>query len=314
MPLSRLAPAKVNLGLHVLRRRDDGFHEIETVFAPLSWADELTAEPHPGLAVTTSDPALPTDRGNLVWRAAEVLADWAGIAPQARLHLDKRVPYGAGLGSGSSDAAASLRLCADLWGLDVPEDVLHGLAEGLGADVPFFLKKGAMVGTGLGGDLAPLEKRERGREGEGKGRTRGNPELAFAASPPSASPWRCPFWLAVVVPPVHVSTAEAYALVTPNHQDRPDLAAAIASNDLARWRREVTNDFEAPVVRRHPEVGAVLTALRQSGAPWAALSGSGSAVVGAFEDGGAAEGAVAAARAKGARVWVETPRSSPARG
>ena len=295
--LSRLAPAKVNLGLHVLRRRADGFHELETVFAPLSWADEIRADAHDGLALTTSDGALPTDRGNLVWRAAELLAEHVGIRPRARLHLHKRVPYGAGLGSGSSDAAATLRLCADLWDLDVPEPDLHALAARLGADVPFFLRDslprtrsgGAMLGTGLGGDLAPIRT-------------------------PDGARWRCPFALAVVVPPVHVRTAEAYALVTPRDGDRPDLAAAILSNDLERWRREVTNDFEAPVADRHPKIGAALASLRDSGAHWAALSGSGSAVVGAFEEVASAEAAAEAAREKGARVWVEPPRTARARG
>ena len=160
---------------------------------------------------------------------------WAGIAPEASLHLDKRVPYGAGLGSGSSDAAATLRLLSSLWRLDVPEAEMHRLASGLGADVPFFLTEGPALGTGLGADLAPLL----GTDG---------------------SLWRCPFWLVVAVPPVHVSTAEAYALVSPEARDRPDLSAAVVSNDLSRWRREVGNDFEAPVVARHPEIGGALEA------------------------------------------------------
>lgn len=278
--LSRSAPAKVNLGLHVLRRRPDGYHEIETVFAPVGWGDRLTAEPRDRLNVTTTDPALPTDKGNLVWKAAEVLAEWAGIVPRVGLHLDKRVPYGAGLGSGSSDAAAVLRLCTELWALDVPEADLARLGASLGADVPFFLGDGPALGTGLGTDLAPLAH-------------------------PVGVPWRCPFPLVVVVPPVHVSTAEAYELITPRATDRPDLALAVMSDDLDRWRREVTNDFEAPVVGRHPEVGRELDRLRHHGAPWAALSGSGSAVVGAFERITEAEAAAGDAKASGARVWVE---------
>ncbi|MEM1056568.1 MAG: 4-(cytidine 5'-diphospho)-2-C-methyl-D-erythritol kinase [Bacteroidota bacterium] len=283
--LSRPAPAKVNLGLYVLRRRPDGYHEIETVFVPISWHDELTAEPHDTLVLTTSDPALPTDRGNLVWRAAEALAEWAGIEPRARLHLDKRVPYGAGLGSGSSDAAVALQLCAELWHLDVPEADLHRLGERLGADVPFFLGEGAMLGTGLGSDLVPLARAE-------------------------GSLWRCPFALVVAVPPVHVNTAEAYRLIAPSSADRADLAAAVTSDDLERWRREVTNDFEAPVATRHPGVREMLRTLRQSGAGWAALSGSGSSVVGAFERVAEAEAAADAAREAGARVWVEPPRAT----
>ena len=117
---SRRAPAKVNLGLHVLRRRPDGFHDLATVFVPIGWADVVTAEPAPTVTLTTDDPALPTDGTNLVVRAADALAAWARQPAGARLHLDKRVPYGAGLGGGSSDAAATLGLLVDLWGLDLP--------------------------------------------------------------------------------------------------------------------------------------------------------------------------------------------------
>lgn len=278
----RLAPAKVNLGLRIPRRRPDGYHELESVFLPLAWADTVSAEPASALSLTCSDPALPTDRGNLVWRAAEALSDWAGIAPEARLHLDKQVPYGAGLGSGSSDAAAALRLLAGLWRLEVPEPAMHGLAAGLGADVPFFLLDGPALATGTGTTLSPLHSAE-------------------------SEPYRCPFALVVAVPDVHVPTAEAYSWITPEAPDLPPLAEAVASNDLARWRAEVTNAFEAPVVERFPAVGALRDGLLARGAGWAALSGSGSAVVAAFEATRAAQDAADAARASGARVHLERP-------
>ena len=276
------APAKVNLGLRVRRRRADGYHEIETVFAPLAWHDTVAAAPADALSLTCSDPALPTDGGNLVWQAAEALAGWAGIAPAAALHLDKRVPYGAGLGSGSSDAAATLRLLAELWGLDVPAAAMHALAAGLGADVPFFLVGRAASATGIGEALTPLA----GADG---------------------APWRCPFWLVVAVPDAHVPTGPAYGWVTPDDAPRPPLAEAVLSDDLARWRRELTNDFEAPVVARFPAVGAALDGLRAAGAGWAAMSGSGSAVVGAFEGEGAARAAADALAAAGCRVHAEGP-------
>ena len=102
---TRSAPAKVNLGLHVLRRRGDGFHDLATVFVPVGWADRLTAAPAEQITLTTSDPALPTDGSNLVIRAAMALRVWTGDSARgAVLHLDKRVPYGTGLGGGSSDA------------------------------------------------------------------------------------------------------------------------------------------------------------------------------------------------------------------
>ncbi len=273
------APAKVNLGLHVLARRADGYHEVETAMLSIGWVDALTAAPGSGLAMTCSDPALPTDDGNLVVRAAETLAAWAGIAPRARLHLDKRVPYGAGLGSGSSDAAAALRLLARLWDLDVPRDAMHRLAASLGSDVPFFLDGVPSLATGRGEILTPLDA----------------PTM--------------PFMLTVVVPPVHVPTAAAYRLVTPRADGRPDLAALVVTNDPARWRRELINDFQAPVEAAYPAVAEARRALEAAGACYAALSGSGSAVVGVFEQARDAVDAAAEATASGARAWVGRPLS-----
>lgn len=278
---TRAAPAKLNLGLHVLRRRADGFHDLETVFLPIGWADRLDASLAEAVSLTTSDPALPTDSRNLVVRAAEALRAWSGADLGAAIHLDKQVPYGAGLGGGSSDAAAALRLLVEAWDLDVPETDLHALAAQLGSDVPFFLLNGAAVATGRGERLTPLL-------GEG------------------SRPYRCPFWIVVAVPPVHVPTAEAYALVEPRDGDRPDLGAVVRSNDLARWQRELVNDFQAPVEAAYPDVREARLALVGAGAGYASLSGSGSAVYGVFEA-GAAAGDAARALASSCRVWIEEP-------
>ncbi len=280
---ARPAPAKVNLGLHVLRRRGDGFHDLATVFVPIGWADRLSASPALELSLTTDDPGLPADGSNLVVRAALALRHWAGdVGLGATLHLEKSVPYGAGLGGGSSDAAAALRLLADVWRLDVPEPDLHALALDLGSDVPFFLDGVAAYGTGRGEQLEPLVDK-------------------------AGRPYRCPFWLVVAVPEAHVSTADAFALVTPSDHDRPNLAAAVVSNDLARWRAEVTNDFQASVEAAVPAVRETREALEAAGAGHAVLSGTGSAVVGVFEREGPAR-AAADALATGRRVWVEQGR------
>ena len=286
MPVSaRSAAAKVNLGLHVLRRRPDGFHDLATVFLPIGWADRLSGRPGPEIALTTGDHGLPTDSSNLVVRAALALRQWAGDPTLgATLHLEKHVPYGAGLGGGSSDAAAALHLLTDLWGLDVPEAAFHEIALGLGSDVPFFLDGVPAHGAGRGEHLAPL------LDAEGR-------------------PYRCPFWLVVAVPDVHVSTADAFALVTPDEAERPDLAAAVASNDLARWRDAVTNDFQTPIEAAHPEVRETREALLDAGAGHAVLSGTGAAVVGVFEEERAA-GAAAESLASSCRVWTEAPGES----
>ncbi len=281
-PLSADAPAKLNLGLRVLRKRPDGFHDLETAFLPLAWADRLEARHADALSLACSDPALPTDGGNLVLRAAHALAGWAGIAPRAALLLEKRLPYGAGLGGGSSDAAAALRLLARLWRLDVPEPDLHALAAGLGSDVPFFLVAAPALATGRG------ERLERLLRDDG-------------------TPWRCPFSLTVAVPAVHMSTAEAYGLVVPDDRPRPDLRAAILSDDLARWHREIANAFEVPVAARHAPIAEALVALRDAGAGYAAMSGSGSAVFGAFSDARSAAAAAERLAAAGCRTWTEAP-------
>lgn len=284
--VSLAAPAKVNAGLHILERRPDGFHEIETVFLPLSWADRVEASPSATLSLTCDDPALPTGPGNLVWDAADALARATGRPPRGHFHLRKRVPYGAGLGSGSSDAAAALRAAAALWGETPSDEVLRRLAAELGSDVPFFLHPVPSVGRGRGERLSPLQTAD-------------------------GHPYRCPFTLVVVVVPVHVSTAWAYRQVTPSRTSRPDLARALLSDDLDRWTRELQNDFEPAVTHAYPVVRAALDALTRAGAGYAALSGSGAAVLGAFASDADAVRAADEARARGDQVWVERPDGGP---
>lgn len=252
------APAKINLGLHVLRVRPDGFRDIDTVFVRIPWSDTVSVEPSDRLEMTCSDPSLPTDDGNLCMRAARRLADALGRDDRAgaRIHLDKRVPYGAGLGSGSSDAATTLELLRRLWQIDATATPrLHDIAAALGSDVPFFLGRPVARGTGRGEILEPIHA----------------PALARL------------HWL-VVVPPVHVATGPAYGLVTPNDRNRPDLAGLVAGADLERWRRELVNDFQAPVAARYPEVAEILSTLAGTGADYVSLSGSGSSVFAVYED------------------------------
>jgi 4-diphosphocytidyl-2-C-methyl-D-erythritol kinase len=283
--LARSAPAKINLGLHVLRRRpDDGDHDIETVLLRIGWADRLTARPARDFAFTCSDPSLPTGAENLCVEAAQRLAEAFDVERGAALHLQKRVPYGAGLGGGSSDAAATLRLLAELWALDARPERLRALAAEIGADVPFFLQDApAALATGRGTHLQPLRTAETG------------------------APYRLPFALVVVAPEASVSTAEAYRRVEPRETSRPDLAALVRSNDLARWRAELTNDFAPVAFEAHPEIEAARDLLDDAGAGYASLTGSGSAVFGVFEDAGAAEAAAEAARQSGHRVHREPP-------
>lgn len=275
-----LAPAKINLGLHVLRRRADGYHAVETVLLPIGWHDRLTVQPADAFAFTCSDASLPVDERNLCVRAAHALADHVGIKAWGALHLEKNLPHGAGLGGGSSDAAHALRSLAELWQVDLPVADLHALAAGLGSDVPFFLHDEAMLATGRGDVLESL----------------------------GAEPYRLPFALAVVMPPVQIATAEAYALIRPQGTDRPDLSAVVLSDDLGRWRRELVNDFEAPILARYPAIRAERERMLAAGAGYAALSGSGAAVFGVFEEEEAAQRVAHAAEAEGLRAWWEPAR------
>ncbi|MFO8099399.1 MAG: 4-(cytidine 5'-diphospho)-2-C-methyl-D-erythritol kinase [Salinibacter sp.] len=270
MRLRERAPAKINLGLHVLRKRPDGYHDVETVLHRIDWADTITAEPADTLSMTCSDPALPTDEANLCMQAARALAEASGVTSGAALHLNKQVPYGAGLGGGSSDAAATLRLLARLWELNPSPDALHDIARQIGADVPFFLGEApAAYATGRGDNLTPL--RHEGR------------------------PYRLPYSILVVVPPVEVATPEAYAHVTPDEAERPHLPSLLRTNDLAQWRSSLVNDFESPIATAHSEVAAARDWLRGEGADYVSLSGSGGAVYALFENSSRAQ----AVRARG---------------
>ncbi len=282
--LKRTASAKINLGLRVLRKRSDGFHDLETVFLRIRWTDTVTATAADHLSLTCSDPALPTNESNLVMKAARLLAEEKGTAQGARLHLNKHIPYGAGLGGGSSDAAATLLLLNDLWQLNCSPNELHTLAARLGSDVPFFLGADAAYATGRGEILTPL------------------------VDPATHQPYLFPFALVVVVPPVAVSTPEAYRLVQPNDHPRPDLRNVVCSNDLDCWNQELGNDFEAPILAQYPAIANAKQLLLDAGAGYACMSGSGSAVFGVFIHEATARQAAETAQDAGLRVWHSIAR------
>jgi 4-diphosphocytidyl-2-C-methyl-D-erythritol kinase len=266
MPLVERAPAKINLGLHVLRKRPDGYHDVETVLHRIDWTDTVTAQPADSLSMTCSDPSLPTDTDNLCLQAARRLAEACDVSLGAELHLEKRVPYGTGLGGGSSDAAATLRLLTRLWDLTPTQRQLHDVARRVGSDVPFFLNDApAAYATGRGDALTPLY---------------GNDD-----------PYRLPYPVLVAVPPLQVATPDAYAQVTPREEGRPSLPDLVRTGDLARWRSALGNDFEAPITERHPAVAAARDWLDEAGAAYVSLSGSGGAVYGVFETNEQAEAA-----------------------
>jgi 4-diphosphocytidyl-2-C-methyl-D-erythritol kinase len=272
MQLRVRALAKVNLMLRLIGRRPDGYHEVRTVLQSLALHDALTFTTTRGpLRIETDDPECPVDRANLVWGAAERLWRAAGRPGAPRgvtIRIEKRIPARAGLGGGSSDAAAAVRALAAVWRVKAGERELCAVAASLGADVPFFLEGGTVLGTGRGDLLWPL------------------------ADAPKA-------WVVLVVPGFGVTTAAAYAW-----WDRRRGSRARQRASEAWYGAEGGNDLQAPVIQHHPEIGRMVRALGGFGARAAAMSGSGSAVFGLFTDRDRAEDAAAALAGPGRRAIV----------
>jgi 4-diphosphocytidyl-2-C-methyl-D-erythritol kinase len=251
--------AKINLGLRVHGRRADGFHEISTVFQTINLHDNLTFQTRPdeGLELVCSDSSIPTGESNLVLRAAVALRERYGVRLGVSIELEKVIPVGGGLGGGSSDAAVALVALVSLWGIKTDVCELMEVGARLGADVPFFLIGGTALGTGTGTEIRSLEDASK-------------------------------MHLIVVNPGVSVSTAEAYKALGAPALTKADTAVNLSVSrteaDFPDSLSDVTsNDFEAVVVRLHPEIGRARDALKDSGARSALLSGSGSSVFGVFE-------------------------------
>lgn len=273
------APAKVNLFLRVLAREEGGYHQLETLFQLLELADRLFLErtSRPGVELEVLGAELGPPRENLAWRAATGVLDAAGGSAGSlggvRIVLEKRIPHGAGLGGGSSDAAAVLRGMNRLLGSPLPLEHLLVLAASLGSDVPVFLSPSSTtLAWGRGDRLLPL------------------------APLPGAS-------ILLALPDFPVATPEAYRRLAEWRGTRADgrgrwrgpaLLDASALRDWGAVAAAAENDFEGPVFAWHPHLGEIRDALRHSGAGVALLSGSGSALLGVFQgDGEAAAAAVA---------------------
>ncbi len=271
------APAKLNLFLRVLERRDDGYHEIETLILPLTLADGVEAAVADGLSATAAGPhafGVPTGEDNLVVRAARALAEACGIEPRARLLIAKNVPVAAGLGGGSADAAAALRALNDLWDRGVGLDRLSEIGESVGSDVPALVHGRAVLARGRGELVEPFD---------------------------------CPRLWWVLVPRGGVRAADAYARWDERGETGPDpsdLLEAAASGDLDAIAGRVFNDLEAGA---GPEVEEAKAALLEAGALAALMCGSGPSVAGLCRDGSHAEelaaatGGIAVASVSGAR-------------
>jgi 4-diphosphocytidyl-2-C-methyl-D-erythritol kinase len=252
--------AKINLTLRVLGTRADDFHDVRTVLHTIDLSDRIVCTVRRGpLRLRCRTRAVPVDSTNLVWRAAEALWRASGRTGEPRdlsLTLTKRIPARAGLGGGSSDAAATLTALSRLWRIDLPPAELAQVAAGLGSDVPFFLCGGAALGVGRGDEVYPL---------------------------PDLPPW----WALIAVPPFGVSTADAYGWRDGDADGRagrdaqPPLDPRVTRTWLGRLSA-LQHDLQAPVARRHPWIADTVTRLQGAGALLAGMSGSGSAVYGLF--------------------------------
>jgi 4-diphosphocytidyl-2-C-methyl-D-erythritol kinase len=260
--------AKINLTLRVGPKRADGYHDVQTLLQSIALGDTITFTRRSGpLALQSRAPGIPTDRTNLVWRAAEVLWKAAGKAGEPRdvhVRLEKQIPAAAGLGGGSADAAAALVGLNEVWDLRRPLRDLIRMAAELGSDVPFFLVGGTALATGRGEQVYPVDDIER-------------------------------FGVVIIKPSFGVGTADAYGWLDEDRESGADTGLKAPQGRTSRalevgWPTgpiEMINDLEAPVARRHPAIGEMISACFREGAQMAAMTGSGSAVFGLFPESGA---------------------------
>jgi 4-diphosphocytidyl-2-C-methyl-D-erythritol kinase len=260
--------AKINWSLRILGKRADGFHDLETLFQSISLHDTLEVTPAADRSVMTcDDAAIPVDASNLVLRAAKAMQERFGTPPVS-VTLTKRIPAGGGLGGGSSNAAMTLIAIDRLFAVGASHDELSALALALGSDVPFFLVGGTAYATGRGEELQALHD-------------------------------AAPIPLLLLFPEERVMTPEAFRLVADgrNGASVPIGIAryqAILEEGLLAHAAVLTNDFEPAIFGRLPRLAEWKSRLIDAGAAWAAMTGSGSTIVGAFADAATRDAAVAA--------------------
>jgi len=244
--------AKINLGLSVIEKRNDGYHNIETVFYPLPLQDSLQiVRPKDGVMdFSSSGIQIPGNADqNLVLKAWGLLQQDFKLPP-VKIHLYKAIPLGAGLGGGSADAAFMIKLINKEFELNLPIAKMQEYAGKIGADCPFFIINKPVFASGKGDHFVPVG-------------------LSLSG-----------YFAVIVKPEINVSTAEAYAGIVPQ---KPDISVQeIIETPIENWKENLRNDFESSVFKKHPEIGTIKDSLYENGAIYASMSGSGSAVYGIF--------------------------------
>ncbi len=252
------APAKINLSLDVTGKRQDGYHNLETIMQSISLYDSVTVQKRrSGLSIQCDSPHVPSDSGNIAWQAAKAFFAEYPEKGGARIVLKKKIPVSAGLAGGSADAAGVLKALNKLYEEPFSEVKLVDIARSIGADVPFCLKGGTALARGIGDELIPL---------------------------PDFSGMR----VVIVKPPFPVSTSWAYKNLDLNAPgERPDtlsLIAAIEEMDILTLARGMRNVLESVAVKAHSEIGGIIGKFLELGALGSRMSGSGPAVFGLFDD------------------------------
>ena len=246
--------AKINLGLNIVEKRPDGYHNIETVFYPIGLSDVLEVLPSDSCtdySFSSAGIAIDGDpEDNLIVKAYHLLRSGCQF-PAVDISLVKQIPFGAGLGGGSSDAAFMLKALNQMFDLKFTPLKLEKLAAKLGADCPVFIKNKPVFATGIGNVFTPIKVSLKGK------------------------------FLLLVKPDIHVSTPEAYSLVVP---EMPKVSLFdLIQQPLSEWRGLIKNDFEKSVFSKYPEIEKIKNNLYEMGAVYASMSGSGSSVYGIFD-------------------------------
>jgi len=241
--------AKINLGLDIISKREDGYHNISSCFYPIPLADILEVLPSTHFSFTSSGIEIPGE-GNLCIKAFELIKADFNIEP-VDIHLHKIIPIGAGLGGGSSDASFTLKCLNEIYTLNLSNTHLEAYAAQLGSDCPFFIDNKPVIATGTGTDFKPASVDLIGK------------------------------YLIVLNPGIHISTAEAYSGVNPQTPELP--IEEIISEPVKKWQGKLKNDFENSVLIKYPEIGRIKEALIACGASYTSMTGSGSSVYGICE-------------------------------
>jgi 4-diphosphocytidyl-2-C-methyl-D-erythritol kinase len=244
--------AKINIGLNIVEKRPDGYHNIETLFYPIPIKDALEIVPSNDKKHSFHSYGIPVgdpDK-NLVMKALRLLEKDFHI-PGLEIHLEKAIPFGAGLGGGSADAAFMLKMLNEFSNLNLSDSQLEHYASKIGADCPFFIKNKPAFATGIGDLLEPVELSLKG------------------------------YFLVLIKPDIHISTPEAYSLVSPRN---PEISIKEwIKKPVKEWKNGIVNDFEKSIFAKYPVIAEIKEQLYDKGALYASMSGSGSSVFGIFD-------------------------------